>query len=50
MFVPISSLRRFNVMSLGRTVRCTGVGYLFITVEIISFVAGTTKLSPNIER
>ena len=48
MVVLILSIRRFTVVSLSGTVRSIGAGSLSIRVEIISFMAGTTKLSSTL--
>ena len=48
MFVPISSIRHFAVVLLIGAVRSTDAGSLSITVEVVYFIAGTTKLSPTL--
>ena len=42
------SIRLFTLVSLSGTVNSTRTGSLSITVEIISFIAGTTKLSTTL--
>ena len=48
MFLPISSICRFTVVSLSETIHSTGAGSFLIRAKIISFMAGTTKLSPTL--